>query len=787
MPGKRILAALPVLLLLAFVAVGTVAAQTGPVVSDLVISTTDSSATLTFTTDEAATSVVDFGTTTSYDRQVFGNTLQIFHSVVLDTLAENTVYHYQLTVVDVLNDQTVLPDSTFHTDDVSGPVVTNLVITTTDTSATLTFDTDEPAASSLEFGLTSSYDSTIVDSTLSTSHLIVVDSLDESTLYHYALTVTDSLTNETALGDSTFQTLDVTPPLISGVVFSDTTYHTVRVQWTTDEPTTGYAEIGSFRSHDDTLRTSHDIVVDILTHRTQNNSKLRMMSGADYGISIVAFDSTGNSSSTGDFDITTKSYIEGPLPSGWFTSDVGPIILPGEATYDSVANGGMFRIVGSGNQLYFDEDDFHFTYANVTGDFIFTAQVLYYAGTLARNSKASTHFRENLTTGSRMFNQSVNFDDTDRLYYRIEADSDHVDIIRSDLQANPGDSIWVRLSRSGNTFTEHYSSDGVNWTAHGPSGGTNVKLPSQGLVGMTSLSRSANSYTEILYNNVLLELPADTIDPVLVDFNAVGNLDTLNIDFETNENVTAILEYGYFVPYSDSLISDTLIADNSFQLTGLDEGVEYNYRVVFTDAGGNVVVDQNRTYIWGTLPVELTSFTAIQADADVILNWTTASELNSTQFNVEVAPEGAEYSTIGFVEAAGQSTEELSYSFRVPNVEPGNYRFRLKHIDTEGVSTVSDEISILVTLTQKFTLSEIYPNPFNPTARFTLQVRDEQNVDVEVYDMLGRRVQVLHRGVVPSSSKETFEIDGSRLSSGLYIVRITGEQFADTRKITLLK
>lgn len=386
-----------------------------------------------------------------------------------------------------------------------------------------------------------------------------------------------------------------------------------------------------------------------------------------------------------------------------------------------------------------------------------------------------------------MFNQSVNFDDTDRLYYRIEADSDHVDIIRSDLQANPGDSIWVRLSRSGNTFTEHYSSDGVNWTAHGPSGGTNVKLPSQGLVGMTSLSRSANSYTEILYNNVLLELPADTIDPVLVDFNAVGNLDTLNIDFETNENVTAILEYGYFVPYSDSLISDTLIADNSFQLTGLDEGVEYNYRVVFTDAGGNVVVDQNRTYIWGTLPVELTSFTAIQADADVILNWTTASELNSTQFNVEVAPEGAEYSTIGFVEAAGQSTEELSYSFRVPNVEPGNYRFRLKHIDTEGVSTVSDEISILVTLTQKFTLSEIYPNPFNPTARFTLQVRDEQNVDVEVYDMLGRRVQVLHRGVVPSSSKETFEIDGSRLSSGLYIVRITGEQFADTRKITLLK
>jgi hypothetical protein len=36
------------------------------------------------------------------------------------------------------------------------------------------------------------------------------------------------------------------------------------------------------------------------------------------------------------------------------------------------------------------------------------------------------------------------------------------------------------------------------------------------------------------------------------------------------------------------------------------------------------------------------------------------------------------------------------------------------------------------------------PNPFNPEARFSLMVKRRQEVEVTVYDMLGRRVQVLY-------------------------------------------
>lgn len=760
---------------------------TPPEISNLVVTTTDSSATLTFDTSEPASSSLAFGLTATYDSTIVDTTYSTSHSIQVDSLDENTIYHYLLAVSDSSSNSTQLPDSTFRTKDVSGPVVSNLAIAVTDTSATITFDTDEPASSALAVGLTAVYDSTIVDTTFSTSHSIVVDSLDEYTLYHFQLTVTDSLDFETVLPDSTFMTLDVTDPVISNIVFSDTTEHTVRVQWTTDEPTTGYAEIEQFRIYDDTLRTEHDLLISTMTHRTQSVSKFKMLSNETYAIEIVAFDSSGNRGTGGHHNITTLAYTEDPLPAGWMQSDVGPVAISGTATYDPNVGGGMFRLKGGGTNLYWDEDNFFFAYHEVDGDFIFTTKVHAYAGVLARNTKASTHFRADLSAGSRMFNQSVNYDDTDRLYYRVEQDSNHVDILRSDLQSTPGDSIWVRLHRSGNDFTEYYSSDGVNWTVHGPSEGTNVKLPSEGFVGMTALSRNANGYSEIFYTDVLLEQPADTTAPVLTDFTATGVLDTLNIDFEVNENVTAVLQYGYFVPYSDSLVSDTLIADNFFQLTGLTEGVEYNYRIVMTDAGGNVVEDQNRTYVWGLLPVELVDFSAIQVDEDVLLKWSTASEVNSTQFDVEMAPDDGDFASVGFVEAAGQSTSDKEYSFRVTDIEPGNYRFRLKHIDTEGLATLSDEIEVQITLTDAFALSDIYPNPFNPTAKFTLMLRDEQDVTVEVYDMLGRRVQEIYSGTVAANSKETFDIDGSNLSSGLYLIRISGDRFSETKKVTLLK
>ncbi|MCH7637993.1 MAG: T9SS type A sorting domain-containing protein [Bacteroidetes bacterium] len=84
-------------------------------------------------------------------------------------------------------------------------------------------------------------------------------------------------------------------------------------------------------------------------------------------------------------------------------------------------------------------------------------------------------------------------------------------------------------------------------------------------------------------------------------------------------------------------------------------------------------------------------------------------------------------------------------------------------------------------------LSAVYPNPFNPQARFTLEVAEQQNVNIAVFDALGRQVALLHDGTLGAGTIHEFRIDGANLPSGVYVVRAIGEHFTDVRQVTLIK
>ena len=86
-----------------------------------------------------------------------------------------------------------------------------------------------------------------------------------------------------------------------------------------------------------------------------------------------------------------------------------------------------------------------------------------------------------------------------------------------------------------------------------------------------------------------------------------------------------------------------------------------------------------------------------------------------------------------------------------------------------------------------YRVTSAYPNPFNPQTQFTLTVTEEQRVRVEVYNLLGRRVRVLHDGRVAARQTHTFTFEASDVPSGIYLIRVTGEQFITTQRVTLLK
>lgn len=86
-----------------------------------------------------------------------------------------------------------------------------------------------------------------------------------------------------------------------------------------------------------------------------------------------------------------------------------------------------------------------------------------------------------------------------------------------------------------------------------------------------------------------------------------------------------------------------------------------------------------------------------------------------------------------------------------------------------------------------FIVSSAHPNPFNATARFSVTVERTQDVTVEVYNMLGQKVQDLFQGRMMAGESRTFEIEARGLPAGLYLYRVQVAQEVVSRQVTLLR
>jgi len=83
-------------------------------------------------------------------------------------------------------------------------------------------------------------------------------------------------------------------------------------------------------------------------------------------------------------------------------------------------------------------------------------------------------------------------------------------------------------------------------------------------------------------------------------------------------------------------------------------------------------------------------------------------------------------------------------------------------------------------------LLQNYPNPFNPKTVVSCQWPVVSRVKLVVYDMLGREVATLVDGEKEAGTYR-IEFDGTKLSSGVYICRMTAGTFVDCRKMILMK
>ncbi|NUN08882.1 MAG: lamin tail domain-containing protein [Ignavibacteriaceae bacterium] len=198
------------------------------------------------------------------------------------------------------------------------------------------------------------------------------------------------------------------------------------------------------------------------------------------------------------------------------------------------------------------------------------------------------------------------------------------------------------------------------------------------------------------------------------------------------------------------------------------------------------------------LPVELTSFTAKQTSGAVVLNWSTATEVNNYGFEVqrtEIREQGSEknWTNVGFVQGNGNSNSEKSYSFTDRNVSSSTkYIYRLKQIDTDGKFEYSNEVEVLTGMPEKYALAQNYPNPFNPSTVISYQLMNSGNVKLVVYDILGKEIAQLVNGKMDAGS-HSVDFNASGLQSGIYFYKITvtGSEgsllYSSTNKMSLIK
>lgn len=97
------------------------------------------------------------------------------------------------------------------------------------------------------------------------------------------------------------------------------------------------------------------------------------------------------------------------------------------------------------------------------------------------------------------------------------------------------------------------------------------------------------------------------------------------------------------------------------------------------------------------------------------------------------------------------------------------------------VSVDNDEFGVYT-----YSLDQNYPNPFNPSTKIKYSLERESDVNITVYDVMGREVADLLNERKPAGVYEV-DFDASQLSSGVYIYKITAGDFVSSRKMILMK
>lgn len=287
---------------------------TAPTISSINISVLESTyAIINWTTNENASSIIEYGADTTYGTQIGQSEESVTsHTVKVTGLTPSTTFHYRPRSRDQSTNIGLGPDGAFTT--TSTPAISEVEITDiTLNSAVIRWTTNENATTELIYGTTSNYGSEYKDEAKTKNHTVRLTNLISGTNYRFRIRGTDA--SGLKLSSDEYQFSTVILPIISAVKIEEIKDHSVIVRWTTSGKTDELIEY-------EALASDLGEEVELLTKKTSGSvdlftdhaHKLNDLDAAtSYRFRIYGKDPFGNKATSDIFEFKTSLDKEPPV------------------------------------------------------------------------------------------------------------------------------------------------------------------------------------------------------------------------------------------------------------------------------------------------------------------------------------------------------------------------------------------------------------------------------------------------------------------------------------------
>jgi hypothetical protein len=183
------------------------------------------------------------------------------------------------------------------------------------------------------------------------------------------------------------------------------------------------------------------------------------------------------------------------------------------------------------------------------------------------------------------------------------------------------------------------------------------------------------------------------------------------------------------------------------------------------------------------LPVELSSFTLNCNEKGLNVDWTTESEFNSSSFELEQSSNGNDWDFVTSVEATGNSTEHINYSYFIERTDKIKY-LRLRQIDINGEEQIYGPLSVNCKTFFKVTT---YPNPSDDNFNLIINSVDNDNtVTMKLIDLNGRLL--FEKNLSINEGINLYQISNiPQLVKGTYLISVSGDSLESTQIKHIIK